>query len=357
MSPTASAAASLATLAGMFHVSWALLRRRYRLETPCDERRIARTPDGWDLALYRYRPRDLVPGREPVVLCHGMLSNRFNVDLDEGSSLARYLRGRGLDAWVLELRGHGGSHRTGSGRLRPFDWTLDDYIHRDLPAAVDHVRGATGAERVHWFGHSMGGMVLYGACAAGTAEGRIRSAALSDAPASFERLRRRARIGRLYGRLIPAVPPALVLPWLGPAAWTVPALLGRRYGVSERRLVMTILANAIISWGSSRALLHFCDLLESGRFRSSDGALDYEEGPGRIRFPLMVLSAARKLMDEQAVRCGYERAAASEKRYVRFGRAEGCARDYTHSNLLVSPTSQHEVYPVVADWLLGHSSA
>jgi len=292
---------------------------------------------------------------EPVILCHGLLSNRFNVDLSEETSLARHLRDEGFDVWVMELRGHGGSRR-----LRPgpaFDWTLDDYIQRDLPAVVARVKQLTGAERVHWFGHSLGGMLLYGACALPGMAEQFRSAVVCDAPAAFATLRRRTRLARAYARCFRAVPPALVLPFFGPAAWVAPSLLLRRHGVHERRLALSLLANAIIPWGSSRALDHIARMLESGRFRSSDGAIDYEEGPAHIRFPLLVLSAARKLMDERAITAGYELCAAERKACVRLTREAGCAEDYTHASIMVSPSARVDVYPRVAAWLRTQGAA
>ena len=355
----ALAALCVAAAAAVFLVgAWLLIRPRYLLPTPADETHSARTEDGWDLALYRYRPTVPVHGREPVVLCHGMLSNRYNVDLDEEVSLARHLRGRGFDCWVMELRGHGGSRRTaadGAGN-GPFDWTMDDYIRHDLPAAVAHVVGATGSERVHWFGHSMGGMILYGHCAMNPAP-LIRSAVLTDAPASFERLKGRARAGRIYGKLFPAVPPALVIPFLTPIVWLLPEVMAPRYGISNRRRMVSLLNNAIIPWGSSKVLLQICDMLESGRFRSGDGAVDYEEGPGRIEFPLLVISAGRRRLDEEVVKCGFTRAASADKKYVKLSRADGYSTDYTHSNLLVADSSPAEVFPLIAEWFLQHSSA
>jgi len=344
-----------AVVVAVLSAAWLVIRARYRLPTPSDETHRIATADGWELAAHRYRPATPVPGREPVILCHGMLSNRFNVDLDAGRSLARYLRGRGFDVWVMELRGHGASRRAGAARRR-FDWTLDDYVLGDLPAVLGYVRKATGAERVHWFGHSMGGMILYAACVSPAVTGAIRSAVLSDAPATFAPLRARARVARLYGRLLPVVPPALVLPFLGPIAWLAPGVL-RRHGLPGRRLLMSVLANAIIPWGSSRVLLQICDMVESGRFRSRDGTIDYEEGARRIEFPLLVVSAARKLMKEEAILFGVEQAASAEKEYLRFSRANGYAADYTHASLLVGDSASAEVFPVIAGWFERHSPA
>jgi pimeloyl-ACP methyl ester carboxylesterase len=329
-------------------LSWLVIRKRYILPTPADEIHHAPTADGWLLALYRYLPKHPAPGREPVVLCHGMLSNRFNVDLDEEVSLARHLRAAGFDTWVMELRGHGGSVRREDGGRAGYDWSLDDYIQRDLPAAVAHVRRATGAAQVHYFGHSMGGMILYGACAA-QGGSWCRSAVVTDAPATFGPLKRRARIGRAYAKLFRVVPPLLVLPFLTPVVWLLPELMGRIYGLQGRRLNMLLLSNAIIPWGSSKVLEQICEMLEAGRLSSRDGLLDYESGPSRITFPLMVVAVGGRRVLEESVRFGYDRAGGGDKEYLRLAH-------FTHSNLLVGEAAPRDLYPQIARWFERHST-
>src|SRR4051812_9240061 len=81
--------------------------RRLALTTVADEVLDVVTEDGHRLALHHYPPKQPRPGDFPVVLCHGLGANRFNLDFDSRYSLARYLQGRGYDVFVLELRGSG----------------------------------------------------------------------------------------------------------------------------------------------------------------------------------------------------------------------------------------------------------
>jgi polyhydroxyalkanoate synthase len=90
-----------------------------------------------------------------------MGSNRFNVDGPGRTSLARDLCLRGYDVWVLELRGAGDSRRQLRVPPVPYRWTFEDYVQHDVPAALALVRHLTGAEKVLWVGHSLGGMVAY----------------------------------------------------------------------------------------------------------------------------------------------------------------------------------------------------
>ena len=77
---------------------------RHRLE-PIEH--FIETSDGWRLAAYRYARKTQ---RAPILLIHGLGSNRYDVDFpDERISLAKYLYRKGFDVWVLEMRGAGKS--------------------------------------------------------------------------------------------------------------------------------------------------------------------------------------------------------------------------------------------------------
>ncbi|MSP24315.1 MAG: alpha/beta fold hydrolase, partial [Myxococcales bacterium] len=124
-----------------------------------------RTRDGWKLALHAYRARGT--RNAPVILCHGLSSNRIVFDVSPETSLARHLAELGYAVFALELRGHGASESAQRTGPRRFDWCLDDYLAKDVPAALAAVQSMTGVEGVHWIGHSMGGMLLYTQLATG----------------------------------------------------------------------------------------------------------------------------------------------------------------------------------------------
>ncbi|MCZ6694923.1 MAG: alpha/beta fold hydrolase [Acidobacteria bacterium] len=334
-----------------------ILRRLHRLGTPADETHKARTDDGWDIALYRYRPAlgDPLRPLEPVVICHGLLSNRFNVDLDERHSVARHLRAVGFDVWVMELRGHGRSVRAATGGLWPFDWTIDDYVQRDLPAVIEYVCRETGANSVHWVGHSLGGMILYAACALGLT-GRIRSAVMSDVPADMSLIRSRKLVGVLYGKIVPIIPPFLFIPFVLVLGWISPRLLLPKYGIRSRRTMLRIVANGIVDVGCSRVALHLARVIRRGRFVSWDGTVDYEAGLDRIHFPVIQLAAALRVSPERTARVLIDRAPVEDKTYVRLGRSEGFSEDYNHFTVLLGERAPEEVFPLISDFLKRRST-
>src|SRR5262245_21259221 len=99
-------------------------------------------------ALWARRARAAAP-RARVALIHGFAEHggRYAATL---SALAA----GGLDAWVLDLRGHG---RSGGRRTFVRAWT--DYLD-DVEAYLRHVEQAGGETPLFLVGHSMGGLVV-----------------------------------------------------------------------------------------------------------------------------------------------------------------------------------------------------
>src|SRR5262245_12554398 len=140
-----------------------LAGRWFFVERVPDEVHNTHTADGWRIAVVRYRPPTGAPpgGAEPVLLVPGVASNRFNMDLSDQRSLARFLAEAGHDTWCVELRGRGLSTKPRLFTRFRWDWSFDEYVEQDLPVAIDEVLRATRAERIHLVGFSLGGAVVY----------------------------------------------------------------------------------------------------------------------------------------------------------------------------------------------------
>jgi polyhydroxyalkanoate synthase len=339
-------------------LSWLLLCaalvRWGRSVPPPDEVHTVPTDDGWILSVYRFRPPAGVVARPvPVVLGHGILMSRFCWELGPAVSVPRWLAARGHDVWVAEYRGTPSSQPPPAGGR----WVYDARQHgwSDLPAILDGVRAATGAPRVSWVGHSMGGIVSY-LYAARFGSERLHRVVTIGSPSRFGPGRGPLRsaigpLGALLARLgrVPlqplvflTLPFAVFLPWTGSRLAINPRLLGFR----ER---------AGLFGGSFRdvsAGLHgWFIALKVGRRVVGDGAGDPAPGTlDRLTAPLLVIaSTGDRIAPPRSVKPAWELAASRPKEYLLLGGGDG--PEFGHNDLMCSREALKRVWPRVAGWL------
>ncbi|RMG13577.1 MAG: alpha/beta fold hydrolase [Deltaproteobacteria bacterium] len=336
-----------------------LARRRLSLTTACDEVHWPVTSDGWRLALYRYRPRRPEPGA-PVILCHGLGANRFNLDFGAERSLARHLAEAGFDVFVLELRGAGRSRQLPTGA--PREDGFDAHVQKDAPAALRWIERVTGHRRVLWVGHSMGGMIGY-ALAGGAKAGRLAGLVAIGSPAVFGSPPRLFHVAaRLTRALLRCVRPGRGLfRGLAPLVGWV-RLPGERLIYNPAQLEGAVARRALynlVEWALPGQLTDFLRWMASGRFDSRDGAVDYLGALARAEVPaLFIAGAADALAPPSAIRPAYEALGCRDKRYLVLGGHdgdEGAGLDFGHGDLLLGRHAPAVVYPQVAAWLRAHS--
>jgi len=305
----------------------------------------AGTADGWRLALTRFAGG---ASKRPVVLCHGLGSNRHSFDFSPESSLARHLAGRGRDAWCLELRGYGLSEsKTGSR------WTFDDFIEKDLPAALVFVMEQSDGAAPHFIGHSMGGIALLAYLAmggrgvqAGVAIGS--SLDYSGSASGFKAVTPLKPLAKVMRRL-----PLRALTRL----WS--PLAGRfRNPVDEFQLWLPNtdgpryreFTKIGVDDPSADVAAQLASLFEPGGLRSADGKKRYFEGLKDVRTPMLLLAGDK---DRQ---CPPDAAAVTlaglggDKELATFGKAHGHAEHYGHMDLVIGRRAALEVYPVLDRW-------
>lgn len=349
--------ALLALTAG--YVLWVVrLARRWRLPEPRVERLVVELPTpGHHIALHHYPP---IRARwaEPVVLCHGLAANRFNMDFFEDgrgsdrSSLARTLARRGFDVWVLETRGHGWARVPRRSR-----WNVFDEVREDVVTAIETVLAVTDRERVFWVGHSWGGLLQLLLQATRAPEARsVAGVVAVGTPGRFgpqdgvlSKLRKAARwVDRFF---------AVRLPLVLAARATLP-LVGALNAAARRRWPRL----APLSTDLLRHLL--ASLAEDvpagivGQVRDWNRVghpFDEEGQPIRwseIRAPLLLVSGTMDwIAPPEAMRPIADAATSSDKRLVALGREHGHAWDFGHGGLLLSEPAPDLVFPLIAEWL------
>lgn len=312
------------------------------------------TTDGWKVALTRYQPEEKKHSR-PILLCHGLSANRFTFDLAPEVSLARYLAERGFDVWVIELRGRGKSDKPKGLRKLWWNWAFDHYLHYDAPAAVEYILEAAQTDRLHWVGHSMGGILLY--CY--LAEGGTRyiqsgitvgsSLDYSQSPSGFHYL----VPFRWLAKMIPLLP-------LGPATLLVSPFSGRRQNPIETfnywlpnmdpKLVRRL--NAIVKHSISPPVLaQLATAFSSGGLQSWDGDKYYLKGLEAVDTPVLALAGDKDLQcPPEAARLTVE-VLGEPSRLKVCGKEGGHEEHYGHFDLLAGRNVCDEVYPSIARWV------
>ena len=344
------------------------------------------TDDGITLALRRYLPQRPALDKNPVILCHGLSYNMMFWDLAENISLPRYLARRGYDVWALSLRGACPSSqplsssfrklghfnldpemfKTFQARLKDIkmnNWSVDDHVNHDVPAAIDFVCSRTGRDRVHWVGHSMGGMIMF--------------AYLGQAE--------RPATAKVKSFVALAVPMAVFYPRSGPmnflleqqAALSVgsavvgssaPAAMGVFFGDMGTELDRLFYNGTNIDQANLRELFHVAqeeispsqlqqllDMVRTERFHSLDGSVDYTATLESVTTPVCFLvGTVDNLATPGAVRYAYRTMVGTDREFHLFGRVNAHQNDYGHDDIVIGAHARQEVYPVVLKWLRSH---
>lgn len=285
----------------------------------------------------------------PVILVHGFGQNRYAWHLP-ARSLANYLAAAGFDVFNLDLRGHGRSRHFGARAPR----NVDDYIAEDLPVAVQEVMHLTGNRSPFLVGHSLGGLVSYGA--APLLKGAVAGIASIGSPYHFTRgslslqaitllfeAMRRAKVPQI-GVPLPLYPVGAFMRTIRAVAdsplYPLP-LRGWHVGALEPHVLEQHLRLAFDRAG----IVELRDMFEWAADKRFGGkARDYVERFEAMDLPLLVVSGANDdLAPPASVRPAYERSHSTDKTYR--------TAPLGHICLLVGRDAPLSTWPLVTNWL------
>jgi len=347
-----------------------------------------RTEDGWSLVAIRYGvEKDATPSQthKPVILLvHGLNNNAWLFDVTPEYSLARYLAANGFEVWDVNLRGAGYSTKpffqypreivrilVGGAPLelprptldpRKYDWTCDDYIRYDVPAIIDHAKARTGAERVFWLGHSMGGIIglVY---ASGDQQKNLggvitMGSHLYHATPTNRILQAMSDNIELFKVFHSLINSTLASSIQGMSQSTLEGdfdILYSAPGALRHDIRMRLLYDVTEDIPSG-VLSQFFQLVKRGYFYSADGKTNYFDGLSEIRVPtLLVAGKIDNIAEPDSVRRTYEEIGSSDKEYYEAGIANGCSTDYGHVDMILGRNAPKDIYPVVLEWLKAHT--
>ncbi|MBA7483346.1 hypothetical protein ES707_18860 [subsurface metagenome] len=349
------------------------------------------TADGWNLQVDRFEPDEPDPAANPVVLCHGLSYNNRFWDLTEKVSLARHLAAAGYEVWSVSLRGAGLSdqplasvlrkvatgsvppkffteahkHKLGSAAFSGY--SVDDHINYDVPAVIRLVKDQTGAEKVHWVGHSMGGMVMFAYLATHAQEAAKdvdTFVAVSVPMAMFHPLNKAMQLqvdnaaalkaGNVFVSTSYDAFVAKVLGKLAPPTISETLFLNRDNVDDSVLRLLAQWAQESISPGQLDQL--FVMAAEED-FYSQDRKTNYTALLDRVTTPTFFLvGQLDNMATVGAVKFAYRQVASQDKAFKLFGRINNSQADYGHDDIIIGKHAREEVYPEILNWLKAHQS-
>lgn len=335
---------------------------------PCTDG-FAETDDGWRLGVRHYPARTPDPAKFPVVLAHGLGLNGTFWTLTN-DHLPAQLNDAGYDVFVVDMRGSGGSHRIGtvgwvnSGlresilpELKNDEWNMDDEALHDVPAILEYVCRTSGKSRVHWVGHSLGGMLMFAFFERSPDTSKVATftamgapACIADSPERWQMLRANRGIRKLLttvstGRI--ARPMSFIrLPGLD--------RVDRFYYTAanvEKETVARFYGSTLEDPGPG-ALEQLDNYLASGYLKSGDQSYNYYEHLDEVVVPtLFVVGDGDILADLPSNWQTFVELGSPDKTFLRFGKAEGHYADYGHCDLVWSRHAPREIFPEIIQWL------
>lgn len=296
------------------------------------------------------------------MLLHGLGSNGSHFDLDEQHSLARHLNMEGYDVWIVELRGNGLSEKPGIlDRSKRWDWDFDTYLNLDLPECISFILAKSGQKKLHWIGHSMGGILLYAWLTIYGDEEIASGAAIAsshDYSASMSQFKAFLPL-KQYADYLPPVPIGKLKKWLSPLAgrFENPVETFYYYQPNTEPHIQREVLKKSFEVIPVPLLLQLATAIEPGGMRSRDGKILYGEGLEKTEAPiLMIAGSVDAQCPPEATKKSWDTLREkSASRFAVFGKAQGHNEDYGHFDLFVGRNARHEVFPAISEWLTAAS--
>jgi lysosomal acid lipase/cholesteryl ester hydrolase len=305
------------------------------------------TEDGWELKAYHHT--HLSSKNAPVLLFHSLSLSAYSLNGGGGiPSIASWLSKNGYDTWVCECRGVGKAFHQKAKMSR--EWSFDDQLKFDVPEFIKSVQNATGHEKFHWIGHSMGGHLLL-AYLCTTIDAPIISGVLAGS--GFEisgsigkseltlKILDTLRIKRLPLRLISR----LCIPFV---QWLP------EYPISKKLIGLRVVKEIMndIHNVPTTLIKYALHAFRKGGIRSLDEKEIYSEKAKFIKTPLLFLSPNKDIAWTPSVISENLKFFTNDNaKMIAFGKEYGNATDYGHVEILMGKNAEKEVYPEILKWL------
>ncbi len=320
----------------------------------------ARTDDGWNIALHYHKAVHPKEEYAPVIVVHGIATNKFVVDLDKHHSLPYYLKLQGYDVYAVSLRGCGRSYHESPSRYE--DFSFDDIVKYDVPAVIEKVKMLSASPRVNWVGHSMGAIIMYAYMGTCTKEDKknIASFVSLGGPGTLNHL------GHTLISLLSRFPNARRMIDLKFGAAIVTPIAGELYTpidevmynpeVTGKATVKKIMKNAIenISAGLTDQFMLW---IEQKKMTSMDSRFNYMELQKEINVPTLFIAGKKDgLATPESMKVVFDNCSSKEKEFYVISSENGFSGDYGHACLVMGEKASEDVFPIVEAFIEKHGT-
>ncbi|MCX5758191.1 MAG: alpha/beta hydrolase, partial [Candidatus Hydrogenedentes bacterium] len=236
---------------------------------------------------------------------------------------------------------------------------MDDHILRDIPSTIQYIQKVTGHKRIHWVGHSMGGMLLYAHDAVlGSAD--LASGTTLGSPIGFEgvpfhrpglalALRKTSRLAfRCLQRLV-----VTICHLFKPQLALIPVNYKNMNPILDASAMFSTLDAPPIGVSMSLA-----KAAETHTWRVNDETVNVFDHLKDLKVPLFaIFGAGDPFVPVEHAKTFFDEIRNTDKRLMVLSKDNGNVADYSHVDLVFGREAKREVFTPVVEWLAAHPIA
>lgn len=304
-------------------------------------------------------PEVAAPTRATVLLIHGYGQNRYAFHLPR-RSMVNHLARAGFDVYNVDLRGRGRSGHLGADRPT----AVLEFVHEDVPTALEEIRRLSGTRPVFLVGHSLGGVVSY--CVAVDRPTEVAGVVTLGSPYHFTL---GARWLAAFGTAFLAVDRRFGIPNIAVPARAFGSLVraARRFvesplyplpfrgfhrGSLEPDVLNQHMALAMDSGSIStmRAMFAWASEVRAGTSRETAGLFGYASRFEALDVPLLIIAGKHDdLAPPQSVKPAYDLSRSTDRTYREL--------PFGHIDLLIGRDAPLLTWPLVESWIAKRARA
>jgi polyhydroxyalkanoate synthase subunit PhaC len=342
---------------GLYKLYERIICEKYFAETRPDEIHEVLTADGYRLALSRYLTKSDKRAASPILMCHGTGSSSLGYDLTRDHSMARFFADHGYEVWLIDLRGHGRSHKPNFLAGERYDWGFNTHVNFDMPAAIKYVQKHSNQKLVHWLGLSKGANLIYAYLAKGgeginTAVPIAGGLDFTGTKSDYVFLRRFDHGLQFLPRINIQLLCRLGAPFAGYFKSRIDQFLGWPDNINTRHFKQLNVHG--FHPISPKVLIEQGQLFEDGGIRDENGKC-YFPGLSDVTVPVFSITGNKdRQVNEVASKRAHDALKSDAKEFITFGKEYGQKEHYGHMDLIMGKNVKTEVFPCIINFLEKH---